>query len=354
MTAPGPRLVLLGKQGAGKGTQAARLSRALRRRAPLDRRRLPRRGAQGTPPGSRCKVYMDTGELVPDEIVIGVVDEHFADDGPLEDGFVLDGFPRTRVQAEELERCSTGHPLDVVLDLDVPTEIVLERIAGRRVCVQCGATYHVEHRRSDWTCDVCGGHVVQRDDDTEEAVMRRLELYETPDAPDDRVLPSSGSWSWSTAPATATRCSGAWSGDRRALDSDRRVITRKNRDQIALMRRAGKVVAEMHEECIVAAKPGATTLDVDRVARESHRATRRAVQLPRLPRVPRGGVHVAERRHRPRHPERQGRAGGGRHPLHRLRRDHRGLARRRRASPSRSVRSTTSRSASSTSTRQSL
>jgi adenylate kinase len=123
--------------------------------------------------------FLDTGELVPDEIVIRVVDEHFAEGGPLEDGFILDGFPRTLVQAEALERVLVGHPLDLVLDLEVPTEEILERIAGRRVCVQCGATYHVtappEH---PWSCDACGGVVVQRDDDTEDAVRRRLELYE--------------------------------------------------------------------------------------------------------------------------------------------------------------------------------
>jgi adenylate kinase len=92
---------------------------------------------------------------------------------------VLDGFPRTRRQAEELHRILDGHPLDLALDLDVPTEIVLQRIAGRRVCAECGTTYHIDQPpKENWTCDVCGGKVVQRDDDTEEAVMRRLELYE--------------------------------------------------------------------------------------------------------------------------------------------------------------------------------
>ena len=92
---------------------------------------------------------------------------------------MLDGFPRTRRQAEELHRILEGHPLDLAIDLDVPTEIVLHRIAGRRVCTQCGTLYHVDNPpKEDWTCDVCGGKVAQRDDDTEEAVMRRLELYE--------------------------------------------------------------------------------------------------------------------------------------------------------------------------------
>jgi adenylate kinase len=122
---------------------------------------------------------MDAGELVPDETVIKVVDEHFTGDF-LERGFILDGYPRTLPQAEALEKVlGSDHPIDVVLDLEVPTEIVLERIAGRRVCENCGATYHVTKPPSrDWTCDVCGGRVVQRDDDTEDAIQRRLELYE--------------------------------------------------------------------------------------------------------------------------------------------------------------------------------
>ena len=96
----------------------------------------------------------------------------------MEFGFILDGFPRTLVQAEALERVLVSHPLDVVLDIDVPTDVILDRIAGRRVCINCGASYHVNMRpKSNWTCDVCGGDVVQRDDDTEAAVETRLEVY---------------------------------------------------------------------------------------------------------------------------------------------------------------------------------
>jgi adenylate kinase len=178
MAASGVRLVLLGKPGAGKGTQAALLSQhyGVEHLSTGDVFRAA--VAQGTATGLEVKVFMDTGELVPDEIVIRVVDEHFAAGGPLEAGFILDGFPRTLVQAEELEKVLDGHPLDLVLDIEVPTETILDRIAGRRVCVSCGATYHVNHRpRVDWTCDVCGGDVVQRDDDTEEATARRLEVY---------------------------------------------------------------------------------------------------------------------------------------------------------------------------------
>jgi adenylate kinase len=178
MNGPGVRLVLLGKPGAGKGTQAALLSAhyGVEHLSTGDVFRSA--VAQGTPVGLEVKRFLDTGELVPDEIVIRVVDEHFAAGGPLEDGFILDGFPRTLVQAEELEKVLDGHPLDLVLDIEVPTETILDRIAGRRVCANCGATYHLNNRpKVDWTCDVCGGDVVQRDDDTEDAVANRLEVY---------------------------------------------------------------------------------------------------------------------------------------------------------------------------------
>jgi adenylate kinase len=184
MNEPGVRLVLLGKPGAGKGTQAALLSAhyGVEHLSTGDVFRAA--VAQGTSVGLEVKHYLDTGELVPDDIVIRVVDEHFASGGPLEDGFILDGFPRTLVQAEELEQVLTDHPVDLVLNIEVPVDTILHRIAGRRVCVSCGATYHVTNRpKVDWTCDVCGGEVVQRDDDTEDAVANRLKVYERQTVP---------------------------------------------------------------------------------------------------------------------------------------------------------------------------
>ena len=186
MTSRGPRVVLLGKQGAGKGTQATRVAEHYEvvHLSTGDVFRAASR--EGTPLGLEARRYLDHGELIPDEIVIGVVREHLdRDDGALvRGGFVLDGFPRTRVQAEELDVALDGEGLHVVVNLDVPTEVVLRRIAGRRVCVQCGANYHVDYPpKEPWWCDVCGGHVVQRDDDTEDAVMRRLELYEVQTLP---------------------------------------------------------------------------------------------------------------------------------------------------------------------------
>ena len=179
MSSRGPRLVLLGKQGAGKGTQATRLAEHYGVEHLSTGDLFRDAAAAGTELGLTAKEYMDRGELVPDETVLGVVEQKLREDDAIGRGFVLDGFPRTRRQAEELYRILEGHPLDLAIDLDVPTEIVLHRIAGRRVCSECGALYHVDNPSAkDPTCDVCGGNVVQRDDDTEEAVMRRLELYE--------------------------------------------------------------------------------------------------------------------------------------------------------------------------------
>jgi len=181
---PGPRLVLLGKQGAGKGTQAERLS-AHYGVVHLSTGDLFRAAvADGTSVGAEVQRYLDAGELVPDEIVLRVVDEQFAEGHPLSGGFVLDGFPRTLVQAEKLEQVLQDRPLHLVIDVDVPTAVVLDRIAGRRACENCGANYHVNlPPKLNWTCDKCGGSVVQRADDTEEAVNRRLELYEQQTVP---------------------------------------------------------------------------------------------------------------------------------------------------------------------------
>jgi adenylate kinase len=179
MSKRGPRLVMLGKQGAGKGTQASRIAEHYD--VPhLSTGDLFREAAtNGTKVGLDAKGYMDRGELVPDETVVALVEQQLAADDRMRNGFVLDGFPRTRRQAEELHRILEDHPLDLALDLDVPTEVVLHRIAGRRVCSECGTVYHIDRPpSSDWICDVCGGKVEQRDDDTEPAVMRRLELYE--------------------------------------------------------------------------------------------------------------------------------------------------------------------------------
>lgn len=182
---PGARIVVLGKQGAGKGTQAVRLSRhyVVPHVATGDTFRAAVRS--GSEFGQKAKRYLDAGELVPDDIVIGMVKERLTRDDTTHRGFILDGFPRTVVQAEALMEFLNPKPLDVVLNLEIATAEVLARLASRRVCADCGANYSVMDNppRVPGICDVCGGDVVQRDDDTEMAIRRRLELYERETAP---------------------------------------------------------------------------------------------------------------------------------------------------------------------------
>jgi adenylate kinase len=182
--AGGARYLLLGKQGAGKGTQAARLAAhfAVPHISTGEMFRAAVRN--GSELGLRAQAFMERGELVPDEVVIGVVAERLAENDAVNSGFVLDGFPRTRSQAEELDRVLYPEGLAAAIDIEVPTSEVLRRISGRRVCTICGAIYHVESPpASNWTCDNDAGDVVQRDDDTEEAIIRRLNLYESETAP---------------------------------------------------------------------------------------------------------------------------------------------------------------------------
>jgi adenylate kinase len=181
---PGARLVLLGRQGAGKGTQCVRLARhyVVPHISTGDMLRTAVR--EGTDFGRKAKEYMDAGELLPDEVIIGIIAERLDKDDARNRGYVLDGFPRTVAQAEALQGLAAALPLDMVIDLEVPEDIVLERLASRRVCTDCGTNYSAEQPpRYDWTCDVCGGEVVQRDDDTEDAIRRRLSLYEKETAP---------------------------------------------------------------------------------------------------------------------------------------------------------------------------
>jgi adenylate kinase len=175
----GVRLLVLGKQGAGKGTQAVRLAAHYGAPHISTGDMFRAAAASNTPFGIKAKEYMKRGELVPDDVVIGVVAERMAKEDVVGDGFILDGFPRTRVQAEELQRLLGPGGLQAAVDIDVPTEVVIKRISGRRVCRTCGTTYHVDHPpKVDWLCDKDGGDVVQREDDTPEAVQRRLDLYE--------------------------------------------------------------------------------------------------------------------------------------------------------------------------------
>ncbi len=182
---PGARLLILGKQGAGKGTQAIRLSRhyVVPHISTGDTFRAAVRS--GSEFGQQAKTFLDAGDLVPDDVVIGVVRERLTHADASHRGFVLDGFPRTVTQAEELAEIMEPKGLDLAVDLEIDTGHVLTRLAARRVCSDCGANYSVADNppRVVGICDVCGGEVVQRDDDTESAIRRRLELYERETAP---------------------------------------------------------------------------------------------------------------------------------------------------------------------------
>jgi adenylate kinase len=181
---PGARLIILGRQGAGKGTQCVRLSRhfVVPHISTGDMLRSAVR--EGTPLGRMAKQVMDAGGLVGDDIMVGIVEERLNRDDARTRGYILDGFPRTVGQAHRLDQITAERPIDVVLDLDVPRELVLERISARRVCRDCGTNYVAAGaERTPWICDVCGGDVLQRDDDTPDAINRRLDLYEEQTSP---------------------------------------------------------------------------------------------------------------------------------------------------------------------------
>jgi adenylate kinase len=180
------RLVLLGAPGAGKGTQAKML---------IDKYNIPQIStgdilrkavADGTPLGKEAKVIMDKGELVTDEIVIGLVKERLAQDD-CKNGYILDGFPRTTPQAEALDNvlADMGSPLDVALSVDVDTGVLMQRLTGRRTCGGCQQMYNVHFSApaKEGVCDKCGGELIQRDDDKEETIKNRLEVYEKSTAP---------------------------------------------------------------------------------------------------------------------------------------------------------------------------
>ena len=181
---PGARLIILGRQGAGKGTQCVRLSRhyVVPHISTGDMLRASVR--ERTEVGKAAREVMDAGGLVGDDIMIAIVDERLRRADAETRGYILDGFPRTVAQAEALDKITVDRPIHVVIDLDVPRETVLARISARRVCRDCGTNYTATGlERQPWICEVCGGDVTQRADDTPDAVNRRLDLYETQTAP---------------------------------------------------------------------------------------------------------------------------------------------------------------------------
>jgi adenylate kinase len=171
--------VVLGKQGAGKGTQCVRLSHHYVVPHVSTGEMLRAAVKAGTDLGAKVKETMDQGDLLGDELIMEMVAERLAEHDARARGFVLDGCPRTTHQAEVLAALLSPGDIDLAVDIEVPTAQVMRRLAGRRVCEDCNTNYSISlPPKVNWSCDVCGGEVVQREDDTEEAIARRLELYE--------------------------------------------------------------------------------------------------------------------------------------------------------------------------------
>ena len=172
-------LILLGAPGAGKGTQAEKICEKLSIPAISTGNMLREAMANGTEMGLKAKSFIDAGKLVPDEVVIGIINERLkADD--CKNGFIMDGFPRTIPQAEAFEK---DVHVDVALNFDVDKSILMDRLTGRWTCSKCGAPYHVSTMNGITKCTICGGDLVQRDDDKAETVEKRLVVYETQTKP---------------------------------------------------------------------------------------------------------------------------------------------------------------------------
>lgn len=180
------RAVLLGPPGAGKGTQAAKI---------IDKYNVPHISTgdifranikEGTELGKKAQGYMNEGKLVPDELVVDLVQDRLEQDD-CKEGFLLDGFPRTIFQAEKLDEflSESGLKLDIVLNFKVRKDVLVERITGRRVCKACGASFHVVNLppAKEGICDRCGGELIQRKDDNRETVENRINVYEKETAP---------------------------------------------------------------------------------------------------------------------------------------------------------------------------
>ena len=171
-------LILMGAPGAGKGTQSANISEKWNIPAVSTGDMLRAAVKAGTELGLEAKACMDAGQLVPDQIVIGIIKDYLSSDS-CKNGFILDGFPRSIPQAEALD--AMGVKIDAVLSIEVEDEKIVERMSGRRICSACGASYHVVYNppKAENVCDACGASLYTRDDDAAETVLKRLETYHT-------------------------------------------------------------------------------------------------------------------------------------------------------------------------------
>ncbi len=169
------KLILLGAPGAGKGTQAEKICDRLSVPTVSTGNIIREAIKNGTEMGRKAKEYTESGRLVPDSVVIGIIKDRLAEDD-CKNGFILDGFPRTIPQAEALDEM--GISIDCVLSIEVPDDAIVARMSGRRVCT-CGATYHTEYKKpkTDGICDVCGSELYCRKDDQPETVTERLRIY---------------------------------------------------------------------------------------------------------------------------------------------------------------------------------
>jgi len=176
------KLIFLGPPGAGKGTQAAIISKKLNIPTISTGEMLRAAIKAGTPIGLKAKTFMDAGKLVPDEVIIGIIGQRL-EESDCKDGFILDGVPRTIAQAEALE--NSGIDFDRVISLEVGDEAIVKRMSGRRVCAKCGATYHMESKppKAEGLCDECGGELTVRSDDKPETVRDRLKVYHSETEP---------------------------------------------------------------------------------------------------------------------------------------------------------------------------
>ena len=170
------KLILLGAPGAGKGTQAEILKKKLEIPTISTGNILRAAVKNGTPTGLKAKEYMDAGKLVPDEVIIGIINDRLQEPD-CTNGYILDGVPRTIAQAAALEKA--GITFDDVISIEISDETIMERMSGRRFCHTCGATYHIHNAppKREGVCDKCGGKLVQRKDDAPETVKARLEVY---------------------------------------------------------------------------------------------------------------------------------------------------------------------------------
>ena len=184
-------LIFLGAPGAGKGTQAEVVCEKLGIPAISTGNMLREAVKNGTPAGLAAKECMDRGDLVPDDVVIGILKDRIAKDDA-KNGFILDGFPRTVAQAEALD--AMGVQIDKVIEISVPDEKIIARLSGRRVCEGCGASYHVDFKptKVEGKCNLCGANVVQRIDDKPETVVARLKTYYEKTAPLKNYYQSKG------------------------------------------------------------------------------------------------------------------------------------------------------------------